>query len=180
MSDTRRPGFVSQVVDGAEISQFADVLQAWIAEALDISPDKVFPAWQEDKKKAPDRLIDWAVFSIENLKSKGSFSEGQTDTEERIRYAWTLDVTVRLYGGNVRSNALLLCDTFSINQHVDILHEKLGLGFIDCELQGPALEPVGNTFRQFADVIISFNYSYTRLWSVLTILSANPILHVNR
>lgn len=179
MNSSQYPGVIGQTLNGASFEAMDEELSLWLASALKFHTAMVMPSWKQDRVKAPD-FKDCCFFSVGNFKRAGDYVEKESDETSTIRYNGQLEVVVRIYGPNVRSNALLLCDTFAVNQNCEVLHKKLGLGYVECTLEGPALEPVGNTFRQFADVTIVFNFSYTRTWSIRSIASENLVLHVNR
>lgn len=171
MSTSQQPGIVKCL--GTEHlldAYFENVFQGWLSEALELPQRNVRPAVELDLTQLPD-LEDAAVFFPTNVRAS-AYETSQTDDGLIMHYSGEVAIQVTICGIHARELAMLLRDTFSINQNDQLLHERLGLGFVSANIVAFTLEQRGRMMCPRADVNLTFNYKYSRLWAVFPIESA--------
>lgn len=172
---TQYKGIVGQTAGSTIIGEdFERVLGDWLADALEVPRNCVFSGWQLTRDTFPDAM-DVVAFSI-GAPTCNPVKEKFKDNAYVVNYMGSVDIHVCIYGENSRLLSMLLVDTFSLSQNCEELHRLCGLGYVGSAIEAQVLEPVGSDFRQRADVRIDCNYSYTRTWSVRTLVESSQVI----
>jgi hypothetical protein len=177
MTDSTTKGFLESVASDILSEDFDDRFQEWLAEALGIAPQDVRPVVQSGKRKLSD-CRDTAFFMFDGYERTGR-NEPRKKAEGASEVFGTVSCTVVIYSPKAREKALLLLDAGDFSQNTLAL-EKMGLGFISAELRAILTEEVGDELKLRADVVLNFNYRYSRDWAVHRLAHADADLIYNQ
>jgi hypothetical protein len=181
MTDSTKAGILDSEDSDILSAEFDNKFQAWLSDALEITPYAVRPVFKTDVTKSAD-YCDEAYYQFGNYTQSGSNALQVDSTkggENHVEYFGTVSCTVTIYSERAREKAFRLCDlgTYSQNTH-DL--DALGLGWISASVRAVFAETVGARLRLRADVQIDFNYRYSRAWAVRRLVNAEPLLIFNQ
>jgi len=171
LQGTPEPTIPNQVTGDA----FQDYLQQFIAAVAGMDGKRVIPGYQTDPVNRPDFSIDWAAFTINEVRPIGLYTPVTRHPEgngsDEIRRQEEFDLFITFYGPNSRFLASNLRDGLAIWQNYSMLR-LASMALVEVGTIHTMTEMVKQQWVGRADVSVTIRRYIRRTYPVLNLLSA--------
>ncbi len=138
----------------------------------------VRPRWQATNPKQPEPSTNWCSIGVMDItpdagpyiQHKGA-GQGQDDFTRHEQ----IELVATFYGPQAQRYAAMLRDGFGMPQNIESLN-AVGISFVECQAFRPVPELVNQQWIRRYDMALTFRRQVRRVYGVLNVLSADPVL----
>lgn len=152
--------------------------QKAVAGITGLAGNLVRPRWQPGNPKQPEPTVDWCAIGIATQTPDDTphiQHSGAGDGKDTLKRHEAIKVLCTFYGPNSKRNAATMRDGIQIPQNLDML-ALVNIGLTNVGEIQAVPELVNQQWIKRYDLPLFFSRQIVRDYSVLNILTADPIL----
>lgn len=162
----------------AEDTDLEDVLQAMVVGISGLAGKFVRPRWQTKTPKQPEPDINWCAVGVHETKTVANpviDHDGSDDGHDQYQMHEELQVLCTFYGPQAQAYASILRDGIFVPQNSEAV-KAYRMAFYGASDIRPMPELVNQQWVRRYDLIIQMRRQVVRVYPVLNILSADPVI----
>lgn len=155
---------------------FVDLLQAAIVGVMGFAGNLVRPSWQIDPPVLPAQSVNWCGFQVKQIMPDADpiiKTQGAGGTLER---AETVEVLVSMYGPAAMGNCGVLRDGLNVPFNREVLRSQ-GIAVVGYGETVHVPELIGERWYDRADLPLTMTRNVLRAYRILSLISANGVIH---
>lgn len=162
----------------SEDADLEDVLQAMVVGISGLLGKFVRPRWQPKPPKQPEPDVNWCAIGVHETKTvayPAISHNGSDDGHDQYQMHEELNILCTFYGPQAQAYASILRDGIFIPQNSEAV-KALGMAFVGASDIRPVPELVNQQWVRRYDLFIQMRRQVVRVYPVLNILSADPLI----
>ena len=165
-------GFITSSVTPLDDGAFDDFLHDFIQGLTSLDGTLIRPLWQQEPPSRPDININWVAFGITNRYDDYSPSSRFDDSVGMISTRYQeFELQLSFYGPQAASYEATFRDNIEIAQNREYLLPQ-GVAYVGIGMAVNATMEINTRYELRIDVITRFRRQLTRIYPILSLLSA--------